>query len=227
MSYRPTISVYINHHVADVGYYRNWDDKSLFYEAMTIAMLYGDCKSIEEYKDRKYGRQKVYISIEPKIWEDTEENLLELAQCPEFPIMVDVTAQCIYSSDKGALNWREIGQIPSILEKKDNYGYETEYKPIEDKSIWDDWDWGKGYPKLSYEKIKVPVKLDKISEQTDFYKVMRYSRIPFGHINQEEFLDILQEWNEAGYHLSKGTVDQIRKRRDCREISNFTSRRAK
>ena len=26
-------------------------------------------------------------------------------------------------------------------------------------------------------------------------------------------MDILQEWNEAGYHLSRGTVDQIRKRR--------------
>mgnify|MGYP000032666663 FL=1 len=73
---------------------------------MTIAMLYGDCKSIEEYKDRKYGRQKVYISIEPEIWEDTEENLLELEQFSEFPIIVDVTAKCIYSSDKGALNWR-------------------------------------------------------------------------------------------------------------------------
>jgi len=81
------------------------------------------------------------------------------------------------------------------------------------ESIWDDWDWGKGYLKLPYEEIKVPVKLDKISEQTEFYKVMRYSRIPFGHINQEEFMDILQEWNEAGYHLSRGTVDQIRKRR--------------
>ena len=73
---------------------------------MTIVMLYGDCKSIEEYKDRKYGRQKVYISIEPEIWEDTEENLLELEQFSEFPIIVVVTAKCIYSSDKGALNWR-------------------------------------------------------------------------------------------------------------------------
>ena len=74
---------------------------------------------------------------------------------------------------------------------------------------------------MSYEKIKVPVKLDKISEQTDFYKVMRYSQIPFGHINQEEFLDILQEWNEAGYHLSKGTVDQIRKRRGLSGNKHF------
>ena len=75
MSYRPTISVYINGHIADIGYYRNWDDKDLFYEAFAIAALFYKCKSIPEYNAKKFGRQKVYYSVEPEIFENTEGNL--------------------------------------------------------------------------------------------------------------------------------------------------------
>lgn len=52
MSYRPTVSVYINGKIVDNGYYRNWRDKDLFYEAITIAAFFGDCKSREEYYDK-------------------------------------------------------------------------------------------------------------------------------------------------------------------------------
>ena len=55
MSYRPTVSVYINGKIVDNGYYRNWRDKDLFYEAITIAAFFGDCKSREEYYDKMYG----------------------------------------------------------------------------------------------------------------------------------------------------------------------------
>ncbi len=56
MSFRPTISVYINGHIVDIGYYRNWDEKSLLYEAVAIAALYEDCRSAEEYLQRKIGQ---------------------------------------------------------------------------------------------------------------------------------------------------------------------------
>ena len=46
MAYRPTISVYIDGQIADLGYYRNWQDEDLFYEALAMAAVFHDCKTI-------------------------------------------------------------------------------------------------------------------------------------------------------------------------------------
>jgi hypothetical protein len=45
---------------------------------------------------------------------------------------------------------------------------------------------------------------------------MRYCRIPFGHINPEEFIGIISEWKDAGYHLSKDIMNQIKSREEAR-----------
>jgi|GEM_PF-6446887 len=63
MSYRPTIAVYINGRIADLGYYKNWSDRSLFYEAAAIYALYHDCNSVQEYRSRKFGAQKQAIFL--------------------------------------------------------------------------------------------------------------------------------------------------------------------
>jgi len=48
MAFRPTISVYAGGHIADIGYYRNWEEKALLYEAVAILSLHGDCRTPEE-----------------------------------------------------------------------------------------------------------------------------------------------------------------------------------
>ncbi len=59
--------------------------------------------------------------IEPEIIEDTEENLMELEKCSEFPIIADMTTKCTYSN-YGEQTWMEIAKLPSILDAHDVYG---------------------------------------------------------------------------------------------------------
>lgn len=94
MSYRPTISVYVNGKIADIGYYRNWDNWSIFVECLTISTLFHDCKSVEEYRERVYGTQKIGIIISPEIWDNTDENLKTLEWHSEDPFIVDLTHKC-------------------------------------------------------------------------------------------------------------------------------------
>lgn len=99
MSFRPTIAVFANGRIADVGYYRNWSEKALFFEALTIALLYSDCGSVEEFRERKYGTQNVFYELSPEVIENTDEELAFLLSCSEFPIAVDLSAGCIYVSE--------------------------------------------------------------------------------------------------------------------------------
>ena len=114
MSFRPTITVYVNGQIADFGYYRNWEAEDLFFEALAIALLYRNCRSISSYRRRKFGGQKIYYFIEPKVFENTEENLKELESYSEWPILVDLTAKCIYVS-YNALTTQELSELPSIF----------------------------------------------------------------------------------------------------------------
>ena len=114
MSYRPTISVYINGKIVDNGYYRNWNDKDLFYEAITIAAFFGDCKSRHEYYERMYGTQKVYHVFEPEAFEATEENLKWFEELSEFPVIVDFTNKCIYASYNGPLFSTNLSKRPTV-----------------------------------------------------------------------------------------------------------------
>lgn len=185
MSYRPTVSVYFHRHIVDIGYYRNWEDKDLFFEAIAIAALYGDCDSAAEYRERKYGHQRVYRCIEPVIIEDTEENRMELERCSEFPVIVDITAKCIYSN-YGALTWKELSKLPSILDIYESYGTRrTSGKAVE------------------------PVRFSRISEFTDFSFFLENCRIPFGHLDFEEIKEILLNWENASYHLSKNVMEHL------------------
>ena len=99
MAFRPTIAVFINDEIADVGYYRNWMMKDLFIEAVGIALTYMDCRTIEEYRDRAFGRQEIRYVIEPETFENTQENLRWLLDCSEFPLTVDLTRRAIYCGD--------------------------------------------------------------------------------------------------------------------------------
>ena len=118
MAFRPTISVYAGGHIADIGYYRNWEEKSLLYEAAAILSLYGDCRTPEEYRQRKYGRQEVWFNIAPEYWQNTEENLKELEGYSEMPVLVDLDSGSIYTS-YGALTAEQLKNKPTAQDFAD------------------------------------------------------------------------------------------------------------
>ena len=115
MSYRPTISVYINNHIVDCGYYRNWTDRDLFYEAICLATLFNDCETKEQYMERMYGVQTVYFKLDPEEFENNEENLKWFEEASEFPIIVDITNRNIYSNC-GVLKPNDIKSKQSIFD---------------------------------------------------------------------------------------------------------------
>jgi len=113
MSFRPTIAVYVEGQIVDLGYYRNWKYIPLLARAAEIARQYADCTNAEAYRERRFGRQKVYYLLEPEIFENTQENLKFLENCSEFPLVVDLTARCIYVADH-ALTQAELAALPCL-----------------------------------------------------------------------------------------------------------------
>lgn len=211
MSYRPTISVYINGHIADIGYYRNWDDTDLFFEAFAIAALFCKCKSIPEYNLKKFGKQKVFYSLEPETFENTEENLKFFESCSEWPILIDLTAKCIYVS-KGAKEKSELLVIPSAFENHKNYGYEkacrrTGLSHVENLIA----DISYTYDPLAYEVYEEEIpSVDRISVR-NVDRVMEHCRIPFDHVDMDGLLDLFLEHKELQSHLSTTVVEMLKK----------------
>lgn len=127
MSFRPTISVYYNGEIADIGYYRNWREEALLAEAMGIALAFRDCGTLREFREKAFGGQTVYYSIDPELWENTPENLHELENCSELPMVVDMTAGCIYVS-YGALCAAELNEMPEAEDLEDFFGCAYEWQ---------------------------------------------------------------------------------------------------
>ena len=73
MSDRYTISAYLQGKIADIGYYRNWDEKDLLYEAVATAALYEDCRTVEEYRQKRFGRQNIQYIVDPELIENWPE----------------------------------------------------------------------------------------------------------------------------------------------------------
>ncbi len=104
MAFRPTITVVINKKIADIGYYRNWPVEDLFIEALGIAVLYRDCRTVEELRDRMFGAQDINYIIEPEEVANTQDNLRWLEDCSEMPIQVDLSRQAIYEGHSDSSN---------------------------------------------------------------------------------------------------------------------------
>lgn len=121
MSDRYTISVYIDRQIADIKFYTNWDDKSLFYESIAIAALHKDCRTVEEYRVRRYGNDKDKYDF-------SEEFLKELESCSEGQIVVDISEQCIYGSRRGVLDKEQISKLPIIYD--DDIGRDHKFSKI-------------------------------------------------------------------------------------------------
>lgn len=214
MSYRPTISVYIDGHIADIGYYRNWDDTDLFFEAVAIAALFSECKTIEEYNMKKFGQQKIYYAVSPETFENTEENLKFFESCSEWPILIDLTAKSIYISE-GTKKPDELLAIPSALEKHDNYGYRKAYRRT-GMSCYECMLAGipYHYDPTAFEEYQEEIPaVDRISlENIDH--VMAHCRIPFDHVDMEYILKLFLKHKELKHHLSNRTAELLDKEQE-------------
>lgn len=212
MSYRPTISVYINGKIVDNGYYRNWRDKDLFYEAITIAAFFSDCKSREEYYDKMYGTQKVIHVIEPETFEATEENLKWFEEVSEFPVIVDITEKCIYASYSGALSGEKLQKRPSVTDDRRILCCKEVWKKIRpEKGDFLDhimngsfYDSGYGYVDKAIKRIGAN------SPDEDFAAILKNCKISFAHWDMEAIRNIIIEWDKAVYHMSKNLLDRIK-----------------
>lgn len=218
MSDRPTISVYIDGHIADIGYYRNWDPTDLFFEAIAIAALFGKCTSIQEYSEKKYGKQKVSYSLEPEVFENTEENLKSLEACSEFPILIDLTAKCIYRS-RGAKEREKLYAIPSAFDKHDNYDYRKEHRRtglsrVETLLAGLSYT----YDPTAFEEYEEPIPAVSSISMQDVCYLLSYFRIPLSQVDMDEVLDMYLEYDELKRHLSTTMVDLLKKERRIRQI---------
>lgn len=214
MSYRPTISIYINGHIADIGYYRNWDDTDLFFEAVAIAALFYDCKSVSEYNDKKFGRQKVYYTVSPETFENTEENLDFFESCSEWPILVDLTVKNLYISE-GAKKPDELLTIPSALEKHDNYGYRKAYRRT-GMSCYECMLAGLPYnydPAAYVEYQEEIPAVDRVTIKNIDY-VMAHCRIPFDHVDMRYILKLFMKHQVLRRHLSSSTAELLDKEQE-------------
>ena len=214
MSYRPTISVYIDGHIADIGYYRNWDDTDLFFEAVAIAALFHDCKSVSEYNEKKFGQQKVYYIVSPETFENTEENLKFFEEHSKCPILVDLTAKSIYISE-GAKEQDELLSIPSALEKHDNYGYRKAYRRM-GMSAYECLLAGipYHYDPLAFVEYQEEIPaVDRVTLKNIDY-VMAHCRIPFGHVDMDYILKLFLKHKELRRHLSVNTGELLNKEQE-------------
>lgn len=195
MSDRPTISVYINGKLVDIGYYKNWYEKSVFIEAIAIAALYKNCANEEEYHLRKYGTaEKIKYELYPKEFDGTEEFLKSMERCSELPTIVDITAKCIYVSYDAPLSAIELNVLPSILDNK----------------IYFDNPRG----------LKMNVKLDEtekllylfIDFVKDFAPLGSGCKLPYDKIDMERVLHLIYDTPEFKENISADTFDEIFKR---------------
>ena len=131
MSFRPTISVYVGGEIADIWYCRNWYETSLLFQAVSIAERYDGCATVRDYFVRAYGAAEADRRLEPAERAEDVESMKWLEECSELPLLVDLTAGCIYCSC-GALSDGELAAVPSMLEAEDEYGWPLRIGPETD-----------------------------------------------------------------------------------------------
>lgn len=208
MSFRPTIAVFANGRIADVGYYKNWHEKALFCEALTIGLLYSDCASPEEFRERKFGRQQVFYSLSPEVFENTDEDLSFLLSCSEFPVAVDLTAGCVYLSET-PLSEEAVSALPSALDPEErrrllNASESLAHSAFEHAPCVPSEKHG------SLEEMSSVERVGDLDAQIDYYyELLKHFRIPFRELDRGKVLALLREWEEVGRYLSRDTYEAL------------------
>ena len=167
MSERPTISVYLDDHIADVGYYRNWSGVGLLWECCDLAKRLDGSRTYQEVQERlgKLSEDKGFPpspELDPEFdapEEDRkltqmlapmsragghhpdEELMLELESCSEFPIFIDLTRRCFYYGggdyDKSGFRAGDV-RLVGWREWIEDNGAETGYRGSYD-TFYDYW----------------------------------------------------------------------------------------
>lgn len=226
MSYRPTISVYLKGKIIDIGYYRNWMDKGLFFEAMAIAAFLGDCRTRKEYLARRYGVDEISYSVAPETFDSSEKSLKWLEECSEMPVLVDLSAKCIYTAT-ATLPEKRLRQLPSILEDLPSYGYRKVWKQVREITVQEDPDFpgGLGLIDFGEELVREPVRdLRQVGPNSDYYTLLNNCRVPYGGMDMravrrsylawtnggtrglsEDMLGVIRRWMERSSHRACGS----------------------
>lgn len=190
MSDRYTISVYIDGHIADIGYYRNWDPRSLFFEAVALGLLFGDCVSREEYLVKRYGTESVAYSVEPEVFENTEANLKWLEECSEWPYIVDLTLKQIYPGRR-AKTEEELQKLPSAL-KLDN----VVRRRLRKRGVWG-WEGQRRVLKDIVYALEIVRTPKYAAPGMDYSVFLDHCRIPFGSFDREGVMGALLGLGDA------------------------------
>ena len=190
MSDRYTISVYVGGRIADIGYYPNWDPRSLFFEALATAMLFYDCESREEYLEKRFGTRNVVYSVEPETLPNTEENLKLLESCSEWPYLVDLTAKQIYMSCD-ALPPDELAKLPSALELD-----RVVKRRHRTRAVYCEKN-GRRVVREFIDVIEVVRTPKHVQPGMDYSVFLDHCRIPFGSFDREGVMGALKDLEDA------------------------------
>lgn len=206
MSYRPTISIYVNGEIADYGYYRNWSDEDLFYEAIAYAALFYDCKTKEEYRDRAFHTQKITYIVSPERFENTQENLSFFEAHSEFPIIVDLSLQNIYTN-YGAITDKELSVYHTIDNPYsfDEFVHLMRFKEKHHSEYQCDHHYSDAELKRYYRYVHE--RDQYIGTRMDFSTLLSYYRIPFDFLNMKEIKTMLRKDAILDRHCSKSICE--------------------
>lgn len=155
MSERPTISVYLDECIVDIGYYRNWSGMELLWECCDLAKRLDGCKSygeIQEHLEKlsEDSGSPACPELSPAFdapAEDAnlvqmcaplsrsgghhpdEELMLELESHSEFPIIIDLSRRCFYYGESGFLaeDIKVLGWREWVEDNGADFGYGSWY----------------------------------------------------------------------------------------------------
>lgn len=138
MSYRPTIAVYYDGEIAEVGYYRNWHDFDLLLECAVLACIVDgvgsidDARSLLSWYDGRLRELRNWGAAIKEVWSGHDEqgrredilannpyppepynrdDLKQFERHSENPIIVDASARCVYHGTR-SLSEAELTMIP-------------------------------------------------------------------------------------------------------------------
>lgn len=93
MSFRATITVIYEDGAAGIGYYRNWDELHLLFEAVALAAAADKCADCRGYREMKRSadpERSLEITDE-----EEDEVIQDLMEISEYPIIVDTASKRI------------------------------------------------------------------------------------------------------------------------------------
>ena len=147
MSDRWTISTYLNGKIINIGYYKNWREEDMFYEAVSIMAVFADCRSDNEYWKL---REKLLKKEPERRYRPGKRLLHEMERASEFPLLVDLTGRKIYSSFCLARN-RDLQKIHPVGEPYETMNDFVSYSFRKGSYEWHHMTWARDRKEMDRE----------------------------------------------------------------------------